>query len=352
MDPTPEQLAPIEAQFNSHPAIQAFLQSGNFNVLGWMRAVGQAARDLGIQVPHDYQPAIRDGRVTLQKKDFIARNGWVLPAIAVGAPLAAGAALGAFGGAAAGGFVGPELAGSGNAALGTTATTGLAGSGFGTGAGLGITAAPTAPILAGGAAAAADTAPILSGAAPASSAGTTPFTGPLLEDAGWSAPGAGGTGLASRLLTRDNILTGANIAGGALTAAAQNSRDKELNQIRRDALQLDRDKYALDAPEHRLDTSVHASRILNHTPVTAHWGGPGSGLRGETVKFSGGAANPNLIDPRTRDLSDDVINQQLQDQMQHADDLNPNDPEAVRRRRMAAPGSLPPSGDPAIPRRY
>jgi hypothetical protein len=38
--------------------------------------------------------------------------------------------------------------------------------------------------------------------------------------------------------------------------------------------------------------------------------------------------------------------------MQHADDLNPNDPEAVRRRRMAAPGSLPPSGDPAIPRRY
>ncbi len=137
-DPSREALAPLEAQFNAHPAIQAFLKSGNHSALGWMRAVSQAARDTGINMPHDYQPTVQGGQVVFEKKSFIDRNGWFLPAVAVGAPLAAGVALGAFGGAAAAGAGaggGASATGAGAATgvgLGETgAVTGLAGSGFG-----------------------------------------------------------------------------------------------------------------------------------------------------------------------------------------------------------------------------
>lgn len=291
--------------------------------------------------------------------------GWAFPLIIGGIVVTAGIAGGAFGGAAgvagaAGGGGGAGAAGTGAgaattggaagvgtgagaaAALEGGATAGLAGSGFGTGAGLGLTA-----VGAGSGAAA----PILGSTAAGQSMSTLPAGSSILGDSTLAPDGGGGL---SRFLNRDNVLAGANILGGALTAAQQNAREKELNQIRRDALQLDRDKYALGAPETRLDTSMHASRILNHEPVKAHWGGPGSGLRGETVRFTGGSANPNLIDPRTRDLSDDVLNQQLQDQLEHDDAINPNDPDAPvpARRRLPAPGSLPPSPDVAIPRRY
>jgi hypothetical protein len=130
-DPSRDQLAPIEAQFNAHPAIQAYFRSGKRNPLAWVRAVGQASRDLGIEIPHDYQPEQRNGQVKLEKRSFLQRNPWVMPAVAVGAPLATGAALGAFGGAAAAG-----AGGAGGVGVGETgAVTGLAGSGFGAGGG-------------------------------------------------------------------------------------------------------------------------------------------------------------------------------------------------------------------------
>jgi hypothetical protein len=133
-DFSPEQLAPIEAQFNAHPAIRAYFASPKHGALDWVRAVGQASRDLKIEIPHDYQPEQREGQVKLEKRGFLQRNPWVLPAVAVGAPLAAGAALGAFGGAAAAGGASGSAATGGGVGLGETgAVTGLAGSGFGAG---------------------------------------------------------------------------------------------------------------------------------------------------------------------------------------------------------------------------
>lgn len=119
---TPEQLAPLEAQLNSHPAIQAFLHNQSHSALGWVQAVAKATKDLGLQFPHDYQPQVRGGRVVMAPLSFLQRNEWILPAAAVGAPVAAGAALGAFGGAAAAG------GGASGAATGAgTATGPLAG---------------------------------------------------------------------------------------------------------------------------------------------------------------------------------------------------------------------------------
>jgi hypothetical protein len=72
--------------------------------------------------------------VRLEKRSFLQRNPWVLPAVAVGGPLAVGGALGAFGagaaGAGAGGSAltaGPILGGADAAAsAGTAAATGSA----------------------------------------------------------------------------------------------------------------------------------------------------------------------------------------------------------------------------------
>lgn len=136
-EPTRAELATVEAQFNAAPSMQKLLADlhsgkGVGGVMGYMRAIAQSGVT---NVPHDYQPAVENGRVVLKKKSFIQRNGWFLPAVAVGAPIAAGAALGAFGGAAAAG----GASGAGVGAGETGAVTGLGGSGFGTGAGLGIT---------------------------------------------------------------------------------------------------------------------------------------------------------------------------------------------------------------------
>ncbi len=136
-DTSPEQLAPLEAQLSQHPAIQAFAQNPNKSAMGWMRALATAARETGVELPHDYQPHLENGHVVLKKLSFMQRNEWVKAAIAVGAPIAAGAAIGAVGAAGAagaGGAGGAGAAGATGAGVGigeTAAVTGLAGSGFG-----------------------------------------------------------------------------------------------------------------------------------------------------------------------------------------------------------------------------
>lgn len=133
---SPDQLAPVEAELNAAPSIQAFLQSGNKTALGWARAVAAS----GVRgVPHDYQPAVQGGRVVLKPLSFIQRNGWFLPAVAVGAPLAAGYGISALAGS--GGAPAASAAGAGGVGVGETgAVTGLAGSGFGGAAGGGALA--------------------------------------------------------------------------------------------------------------------------------------------------------------------------------------------------------------------
>jgi hypothetical protein len=77
-------------------------------------------------------------------------------------------------------------------------------------------------------------------------------------------------------------------------------------------LRLARDKFASAVPGQRLKDSTRASLESNYTPTTISWGGPGSGLRGEMPKISGGpsAALANL-DPRTKALASTVMDDEL-----------------------------------------
>jgi hypothetical protein len=159
---------------------------------------------------------------------------------------------------------------------------------LGLGAGLGAVAAPgIAAALGGGG----------GGAAPAAAAAT-------------------GTGAGTTAATTGGILgTAGKIASNVapiLGGAAQNQANA------RNLLdQQNRSNFILNEqlPANRLRTSVAASKVKNFTPVTAQWGGPGSGLKGGIVNFSGGAANPNLIDPRTKQQADDVMHQELLNQI-------------------------------------
>lgn len=90
---------------------------------------------------------------------------------------------------------------------------------------------------------------------------------------------------------------------------------EENNKLSRDELELRRWLAKQAAPGNRLRTGVRASWTQNSTPVQANWGGPGSGKRGQTTKYTGGFANPNLISPEVRAMAGDVQNQMLDEQM-------------------------------------
>lgn len=106
-----------------------------------------------------------------------------------------------------------------------------------------------------------------------------------------------------------------SIFGGASKGAREDRILQDQSLLRRDQLNQDRFRTNEALPGSRLSTSVQASRVKNQSPVKFEWGGPGSGLRGETARFTGGHANPDLIDPRTRQQADDVLNQMIQAQM-------------------------------------
>jgi hypothetical protein len=105
-----------------------------------------------------------------------------------------------------------------------------------------------------------------------------------------------------------------SVLGGMDASMTAQGNTEDAAARDRDRLALESYLAGLEAPGVRLDTSMRASHIKNAQPVTAKWGGPGSGLRGETVKFSGGYANPNYVDPRARQLADDVLLQELEQQ--------------------------------------
>jgi hypothetical protein len=86
-------------------------------------------------------------------------------------------------------------------------------------------------------------------------------------------------------------------------------------------------QFELDAPAQRLTTGVRGSMVANQSPVKADWGGPGSGLSGGKVNFTGGHANPNLINADARALGNDVTHQALLSQLKH-DDKVPYNPTA------------------------
>lgn len=184
--------------------------------------------------------------------------------LAIPATLGTVAALAGGGAVAAGGGVGGGIGES-------AATTGLAGSGFG-----------AAPI----------------GATTVGTAGA-----------------GGGMAAAAPSILGNTARNLAPILGNAAGNQANRNAQQEYSQLSRDSLNLQRSRDEQALPGKRLNTSVNASKVKNASPVKANWGGPGSGLRGQKVEFSGGYANPNLIDPRTRSMADDIIMQQLTQQL-------------------------------------
>lgn len=108
----------------------------------------------------------------------------------------------------------------------------------------------------------------------------------------------------------------APILGGAAKGAQESTILQDRARLDRDRLQQERFRTNQALPGQRLSTAIGASKAANFSPVTASWGGPGSGKRGELTRFSGGFANPNLIDPRVKQQADDILNQQLLAQMQ------------------------------------
>ena len=128
-----------------------------------------------------------------------------------------------------------------------------------------------------------------------------PFTG------GSSLLGAGS--LLSKAATLGSKL--APVLGAAAGSRSESQRAEDTANIGRDRLGPDRYESGLKAPGTRLKTAIGASKAANFKPVTAGWGGPGSGLGGQTVKFSGGYANPDMISPEARKLAEDTIHQQF-----------------------------------------
>lgn len=106
-----------------------------------------------------------------------------------------------------------------------------------------------------------------------------------------------------------------SIFGGASKGAREDRILQDQGNLQRDQLNQNRFRINEGLPGDRLSTSVRASRVRNAEPVQFQWGGPGSGARGELPQFTGGHANPNAIDPRTRTQADDVLNQMIQAQM-------------------------------------
>lgn len=134
-----------------------------------------------------------------------------------------------------------------------------------------------------------------------------------------AAPFTGGTSLLASGGLGGKILQGATkaapILGGMSKAQSESRRADAQDQLSRDALALQRYDRERALPGQRMDLSTRASMIKNRMPVTSEWGGPGSGLSGGKVTFRGGFANPNLIDPRTAQLADDILAKELQGQL-------------------------------------
>lgn len=234
-----------------------------------MRSAEQMSQELAAGMPAKVQEAVAAGRATPEQgQKFLAdwqdlmQNGERHTGTKRSLILFATTALGGYGLQA--------LAGAG------AATPSVAGSAFG---------APPGAI--GG----------LGGIGSGVSAGTAGITGAAAP----TAVGAGGKlgsiiGTAKRLAP---IL--GDMAGSRADAQQQN-----------DVMGLANANFDLKAPGERLATGAKANKILHGSPVKAEWGGPGSGLKGQQVNYTGGYNNPELYnDPQMHDLAQQTMEEEL-----------------------------------------
>ncbi len=239
-----------------------------------------------------------------------------------GAAIAAPYIIPALSGAGAAGGGAAAGAGAGGVGLGeTAAVTGLAGSGFGAGtaAGLGGAAAGL-----GGAGVGLGETGAVTGLAGSGLAG---------ELGGLGATTVTGAGVGMPIVQgaeSGGILSGLGSVKGITDAAGKLSpilgginANRASNQQANDLLTMRQKQYELDAPATRLSTSRKASLLANFQPVKADWGGPGSGLAGKTVNFTGGFNNPDLYSPETKQLAQDIMHKQLLASLQGEDTLPP-----------------------------
>lgn len=196
----------------------------------------------------------------------------------------------------------PNVVKGGMIGVGALAGLGAAGAFGGTGAGL--AGGGEAGGLAG--AEAAGEAGGLTGATAGTTAGVTAGT-----------TGGGLTGTLANTLISKGIPAIATALGGAAKGEQQQNNTETNQQLSQEQIQLNRDKYALDAPNTRLATAIKASIASNFQPQHTAWGGPGSGLKGQTPTITGGLSGSLAnLDPRTKELANQIMLDELTGQRQ------------------------------------
>lgn len=156
-------------------------------------------------------------------------------------------------------------------------------------------------ILGGGAAAGGGAAETAATAIPSGAVASLPSAAPVLGAVGaGSGVGLGATASKVGLTGLSSILSG---AAGARGAAQDVNNDYGLRLA----------QYRLTAPQQRLRTAVRAGQVASATPVKAEWGGPGSGMKGQTVHYTGGYSTP--LDPALKASASQMMSDQMEQQL-------------------------------------
>lgn len=94
------------------------------------------------------------------------------------------------------------------------------------------------------------------------------------------------------------------------------SDSREADRRFQDTSELDRYKLEQAAPQRNMNDATRAASILNRTPVKAEWGGPGSGLAGQTVHFGGGIDHEAMANnPEMKALMNNIIHEAMVKQL-------------------------------------
>lgn len=105
----------------------------------------------------------------------------------------------------------------------------------------------------------------------------------------------------------------APILGNAAAGRAEGEQAQFDNSLKREQLELQRPRVEM--------ANIARSELGQADPVSAKWGGPGSGLRGETVQFAGGANTPHS--PESKAAMKALMDQAIQ-RVLHREDQDPN----------------------------
>ena len=163
---------------------------------------------------------------------------------------------------------------------------------------------------------------------------TTPGVGMAATTMG-TAGTAGAAGTAGSILSRvgnSKFLTGASdVLGGAAKSASQNNAINDANSVNlynsEERNRLARDQFALNAPGTRMGQSTKASILSRVKPTTINWGGPGSGVRGQTPTTTGGFRDALAnMDPAVGQLAQEVMQQNLAKQRANMDGVTVTPP--------------------------